>query len=57
MAGLLVVSLVKSFLWLHFMGLRKYSFYSPLLFLPDANKLFKLELKCCFSKEREMFGD
>lgn len=52
-----VVSLVKSFLWLCLLGLRKYSFYSPLLFLPDANKLFNICSKCCFSKEREMFGE
>lgn len=52
-----VVSLVKSFLWLLLLGLRKYRFYSPLLFLPDANKLFKICLQCCFSKEREMFWE
>lgn len=52
-----VVSLVKSFLWLRLLGVRKYSFYSPLLFLPDANKLFKICLQCCFSKEREMFWE
>lgn len=38
------------------LGLKRPSFYSLLLFLPDANKQLQTLVKCCFWKERGMFG-
>lgn len=34
------------------LGLKRPSFYSLLLFLPDANKQLQTLVKCCFWKER-----
>lgn len=47
----------KSFLWLHLLGLKRPSFYSLLLFLPDASKLLQTLIKCCFLKRKGCFGN